>query len=125
MSQDERIAEALEELVKWMKVTSIPKVKTILLETLSKPEEKIAYECSDGSTSRQIAGIVGVHPTTISSWWKKWAKLGIAEYVTASGGQRGKKVFSLEDFDIEVPPIKSTASQENREVSNGNESARK
>lgn len=116
MSQDERIVEALEELVKWTKVMSIPKVKTILLETLSKPEEKIAYECSDGSTSSQIAEKVGVHQTTISSWWKKWVKLGIAEYVSASGGQRGKRVFSLEDFDIEVPSIKSTASQEKSEV---------
>jgi len=121
MTQDERIVELLQELVKWTKVTSIPEVKDILLETLSKPEEKVAYECSDGRTGAKIAEKVGVHQTTISTWWKKWVKLGIAEYVSASGGKRGKKTFSLDDFDIEVPSIKVSTPKKSKSRGKKNE----
>ena len=44
MSEKNRVADLLEELVKWTKVTSIPKVKELLLDTLSKPEEKVVGE---------------------------------------------------------------------------------
>lgn len=38
--KEERVIELLEELVKWTKVTSIPKVREILDELVKSPEEK-------------------------------------------------------------------------------------
>ena len=49
ISKKDRTVELLEELVKWTKVTSIPQVKRLLTEKLVKPEEKIAYQISDGN----------------------------------------------------------------------------
>lgn len=74
------------------------------IEILPTNEEKIAYHYSTGLTSRQVASHVGVHFTTITSWWKSWGKVGIAECIPVKRGIRYKRVFSLEDFDIAVPP---------------------
>ena len=111
----------LKELVKWTKVTTIPKVKTLLLETLSSPEEKVAYECSDGRAATKIAEGVGVARTTILNWWNKWVKLGIAESISARGGSRAKRVFSLEDFDINIPSIKVPTSKKRKAGGKKNE----
>lgn len=48
MSKEDRMIELLEELVKWTKVTSIPKVKELLMGILESLEEMIAYQSSDG-----------------------------------------------------------------------------
>lgn len=105
MSREDRIVELLEELVKWTRVTSIPQVKKLLLEILAKPEEKVAYQSSDGRASKKIAKEADVNYATVTLWWKKWVKVGIAEPISARGGQRAKRVFSLDDFGIEVPKI--------------------
>lgn len=53
-SQD-RVVELLEELVKWTRVTSIPDVKKLLVETLQNDTDKLAYHNSDGKrTSREV-----------------------------------------------------------------------
>jgi len=94
----------LEELVKWTKVTSIPHVKKLLLEILASSEEKIAYQSSNGKkTVKQVAEQANVSVGSISGWWKKWIKAGIAEATSVKGGKRARRVFSLVDFDIEVP----------------------
>lgn len=111
MSKDDETVNLLKELVKWTKVTNIPKVKKILLETLPSPEEKVAYELSDGRSSDKIAKKVGVSSMTITRWWKKWINIGIAESISARGGQRAEKTFSLEDFDIEIPKVKIPTSK--------------
>jgi len=107
MSKEDKMIELLEELVRWTRVTSIPNVKRLLLELLQTPEEKVAYEYSDGKGSQDIARIVGISYSTITLWWKKWLKAGIAEAISAKGGQRAKRVFSLEDFGIEIPKLTS------------------
>ncbi len=103
MSREDRMVKLLEELVKWTKVTSIPHVKQLLSEILASPEEKIAYQSSNGKkTSRQVAQQTAVSQMTVSRWWKKWVKAGIAEPISASGGKRAKRLFSLDDFGIDV-----------------------
>lgn len=113
VSKEDRMIELLEELVKWTKVTSIPEVKELLLEILASPEEKIAYQSSDGKkTTREVAKEVNTGNATISRWWKKWMKAGIVESVSVRGGKRARRLFPLDDFGIEVPVIKVTTAEE-------------
>lgn len=96
--------EILEEMLRWIKVTSIPHVRQ-MLDSLPL-EEKIAYHNSDGErNSREIAKIVGVNQTTIVNWWKKWNTKGIVEPLHVKRGIRYCHAFSLSDFDIRVPSI--------------------
>jgi hypothetical protein len=112
MSEEDKMVSLLEELVKWTKVTSIPHVKKLLTEILVKPEEKIAYQISDGKqTVRQVGKQANVSRNTVSVWWNKWIKAGIAEPISVKGGTRAKRAFSLDDFGIEVPVIKLTTAE--------------
>ena len=43
-----------------------------------------------------------MYPADVSENWKKWTRVGIAEQVGVQGGTRGKSLFSLEDFGIEI-----------------------
>lgn len=102
--QKQREIELLEELVKWIRVTSISQVKKILEDNLETPNEKITYQASDGVTSQgKIADLANVNQSRISEWGKVWIRNGIAKAVSAKGGQRAVRLFSLEDFGIEVP----------------------
>ena len=89
--------------MKWIKVTSIPSVKKLLEDMLPSDEEKIAYHYSDGRGSQEVSKFAGVSFGTITRWWKTWMRAGIAEPVGARGGERARRIFSLEDFGIEVP----------------------
>lgn len=106
MSKEDKMIELLEELVKWTKVASIPKVKELLLGILESPEEIVAYQLSDGEKSgRDVAERANVTQPTIGNWWKKWIAAGIAEPISVQRGERAKRIFSLDDFGIEVPQI--------------------
>lgn len=101
--------DALKEILRWTKVTSIPQVKKTLEETLKTDKEKLAYQLSTGSTSREIAATVGVDFSTILDWWEKWYGLGMAERVSAQRGDRGIRLFDLADFGIRFPKVPATA----------------
>ena len=105
-NRQDKIVELLNELLKWIKVTSIPHVKTLLQEILRNDKEKIAYHCSDGRNIREVAKSANVGVSTIGNWWKTWSKYGIVELVSVRRGKRVKRIFSLEDFGIQVPRIK-------------------
>ena len=106
MSKEDKMIELLEELVKWTKVTSIPKVKEFLLGILESPEEMVAYQSSDGEASgREVAEQANVSQSTVAKWWKKWIMAGVAEPISVQRGERAKRIFSLDDFGIEVPII--------------------
>lgn len=111
-SKENQVIEILKEILKWIKVTSIPQVKKLLLELLPSDEEKIAYHFSDGRSSREVAKVSGVNYVTITRWWKTWIKAGIAEYISVKGGKRAKKLFLLEDFGIPVPSRRERESKE-------------
>jgi hypothetical protein len=100
------VIEILIEMLKWIKVTSIPHVKKLLMELLPSDEEKVAYHYSDGRASQEVSRLAGVSYVTITKWWKTWIRAGIAEAISVKGGERAKRVFSLDDFCIEVPQIK-------------------
>jgi len=100
--------EILGEMLKWIKVTSIPQVKKLLLDILPSDKEKIAYHFSDGRDSRGVAQFADVSHVHVTRWWKTWIRSGIAEPVSARGGERAKRIFSREDFGIEVPSARET-----------------
>jgi hypothetical protein len=115
VSKEDRMIELLEELVKWIKVTSIPRVKELLLKILESPEERVAYQSSDGErTARSVGDIANVGHYKIADWWKTWIKAGIAEPVSVQRGERAKRIFSLDDFGIEVPVIEVATAEERR-----------
>jgi hypothetical protein len=107
-SRQDRMIEILEEMLRWAKVTSIPQVKKLLLDILPSDEEKIAYHYSDGRDSKAVAKLAGVSYVTVTKWWKIWARAGIAEMMSVKGGERARRIFSLEDFGIGVPSPKKT-----------------
>jgi len=108
---EEDIRELLEvskEILKWIKFSNLGKVKEVLETALDTDEKKIVYQMSDGEMrSGAIADVIAPHQTTIADWWRDWYKLGIAEALSVRGGRRAKKIFDLEDFNIEVPNLPS------------------
>jgi len=114
MSKEDRMIEPLEELVKWTKVASIPSVKKLLLEILPKPEQKIAYQASDGAKIKKVAKQASASVGSVSRWWEQWTRSGIAEDVPVRGGKRTMRKFSLEDFGIEVPVITVANAKESK-----------
>lgn len=105
--KQDRMIELFEEMLRWIKVTSIPQVKKLLLDILPSDREKIAYHFSDGGRgSQEVAKFAGVSHVTVTNWWKLWSRSGIAEMMSVMGGNRAKRTFSLEDFGIEVPQTK-------------------
>lgn len=98
---------------KWVKVTSHPQVCKILGEEVQSTAQKIVYKNSDGKrTTKELSELSGMDPAVVSRDWKQWARAGIAEQIPAQGGTRGKSLFSLEDFGIEVPKATSTSKAE-------------
>ncbi len=114
--KQDKIIKILTEILKWIKVTSIPQVKKLLLELLPSDEEKIAYQYSDGRTSQEVSQLSGVSYVTITKWWKIWIRAGIAEPTSVKGGERARRIFSLQDFGIEVPSLKSVILEEKTET---------
>ena len=94
--EDQKTAvELLKEILKWTKVTSIPQVKNLLESTLASPEQRLAYQASDGKNVREVADIAHVGKSTIGRWWADWVKLGLAELQPAKGGDRAIRSYSL------------------------------
>ncbi|WXG39840.1 MAG: hypothetical protein WED07_03280 [Candidatus Freyarchaeum deiterrae] len=104
--KQDRTIEILEEILKWTRVTSFSQVKKLLLEILPSYEEKVTYHHSDGRGSQEVAKFAGISHVTVTKWWKIWAKAGIAEMMSVKGGERARRIFSLEDFGIEVQQSK-------------------
>ncbi|MGI0086800.1 MAG: hypothetical protein ACREBI_02420 [Nitrosotalea sp.] len=107
MSDNQRMIELLEELVKWKRFEGAQLAKKVLRELLAKDTEKIVYQYSDGRGTKEIADLAGVSDFLVRSYWKKWNVEGL---VIPSEKHKGRyeRVFSLEDFGIETPPTKTT-----------------
>lgn len=99
--------EILREILKWIKFSGMKDVKRVLLDNLSDETKKIIYNYSDGDHGtefiKKIANVKGNN--VVPNLWDKWKNLGIIEKVSVKGGERGKKIFNLEDFGIEIPII--------------------
>ena len=100
------IEKKLDEICKWVKISSKWQIKPFLSQNIVKDLEATIYELSDGSRStRDIAQIVNkISHVTVSRYWKKWANLGI---VIPSDSYQGRfqKIFSLEEVGLSLPPI--------------------
>ncbi|MEE9224140.1 MAG: helix-turn-helix domain-containing protein [Thermoplasmata archaeon] len=101
----DRILEELQELVKWAKVTSIPRAKKVLEDMLSTGEQRRAYQHSTGDPAKDVSKLSGAGRSTVTTWWKKWHRAGLGELRPARGGNRFFRSFDLEDFDIPVTPL--------------------
>lgn len=113
MSENQRIIELLEELVKWRRFEGAQLAKKTLRELFVKDTEKIVYQYSDGRGTKEIADLAGVSDFSVRSYWKKWNIEGL---VVPSEKHKGRfeRVFSLEDFGIETPQTK-VAQETNKE----------
>jgi hypothetical protein len=101
---EECMITAIQELVKWNKVTSHAQVGEILNQQVHTIGQKIVYANSDGiKSTKELSELSGIDSGNISRDWKQWAQVGIVEQVPARGGSRGKSLFSLEEFGIEAP----------------------
>ena len=105
VDKDEKIIELLEEILKWIKFIGWQNVKSVLSEALNDDISKLVYHYSDGRSSREIAKKVSISHQTVTNYWKKWAKMGIVEPISARRAPRYKKLFSLEEVGIDVPNI--------------------
>lgn len=106
-ANQEKTVELLKELTKWVKVTSHTQVGKILSDEVKTEAQKIVYKNSDGKKKTQeLSEVSGMYPSDISNDWKQWTRVGIAEQVQAQGGSRGRSLFVLEEFGIEVPKSK-------------------
>lgn len=122
MSDDnKRILELLEELVKWKRFEGSQLAKKTLKEIFTKDSEKLVYQFSNGETSKDIADISGVSDFSVRNYWKKWSVEGL---VVPSDKHKGRyeRVFSLEDFGIEIPatkkPMQKTSTETTGDVNN-------
>lgn len=98
----------LEETLKWVKFSGMKDVKEVLLDNLTDETKILIYYYSNGVNAipfiKNLLGIGGNN--VIPNLWNKWKNLGIMEKVPARGGERGKKIFDLEDFGIPIPEVK-------------------
>lgn len=100
----EQSRNTFDELLIWIKVDAIQKVKGVLMSALDSPEKIIVYHLSDGNTTADIEKKCGVSDSQVSRYQKKWQKLGLMKKIASKGrGDRHVKVFDLEDFDMEIP----------------------
>jgi hypothetical protein len=121
ISDEKRMVELLEEILKWNKVASIPRVRELLLDTLKTPEQKLAYQLSDGRNRTEVAALSNAGSSTVGEWWELWYKIGIADRKAVQGGFRAVRSFSLEDFGIETPKSEKSRIKQAREVAGENE----
>lgn len=106
ISDTKRIIELLEESLKWKRFEGAQLAKKILRDLLSKDTDKIVYQYSDGRGTKEIAALAGVSDFTVRNCWKRWNVEGLVIPSNKFAG-RYERVFSLEDFGIDVPKIKS------------------
>jgi len=105
----------LKEILKWVRFAGIKEVKAVMETSLDTEQKRAAYHVSDGSKgTREVASKAGYgSKSTIEVLWKKWRRLGLGEsFQVKGGGERFRRSFDLEDFEIEVP--KSVRAKDNQ-----------
>ena len=106
--KSDKIIDLLEDIRKWVKFQGWRDIKEILLDTLKYDEDKIVFHYSDGRSSRAVAREAPVSRPTILKMWEKWAKIGIVEPMQVQRGTRYRRIFSLDEFGIDLPEITPT-----------------
>lgn len=108
MPEDENTV-LLREILKWIKISGLKEVKSLLdLQVQTAPKKQV-YHLSDGTKGTQeISEIVGgLSHQTVANYWKDWTSAGLGELIPTRGGSRFKRSFDLTDFGIEIPSLKT------------------
>jgi len=99
----DQILDRLNEISKWIKLQGLENFSRIAPSVLKSDEEKIVFELSNGIRSgNEISTQSGIPKSTITAYWRKWAKSGIVEESKKFTG-RMKHLVSLEEIGIDVP----------------------
>ena len=113
----DKILDRLNEISKWTKLRGLEKFSQIVPSILKSDEEKIVFELSNGIRSaNEISTQSGIPKSTITGYWRKWAKSGIVEESEKFSG-RMKHLISLDDAGINVPESSKKKSKENKNES--------
>lgn len=105
-NQENQQTEVLREILKWVRFAGIKEVKAVLETSLDTEQKRAAYHISDGSrATREVASKAGYgSKSTVEVLWKKWRRLGLGESFQVKGrGERFRRSFDLEEFEMEVP----------------------
>ena len=95
----------LAEMLRWIRASSYKGVQKLLEDEFRKGGEADSkrakvYQLSDGTaTSVAIAKTAGVSQALVSTLWKRWRQMGLAESAGEAGRQT-RRCFSLEDFGL-------------------------
>jgi hypothetical protein len=74
------VEQLLAEQLRWLRAAALPSVRETVCAALKTSDQRRAYELCDGSrTGKEIAAAVGVTPTAITQWTKRWRNLAIAD----------------------------------------------
>ncbi len=122
---DSEDLKVLREILKWVRFSGMKEAKAALESTLDSEQKKTAYQASDGRGTREVATIAGYgSKSTVELLWKKWKRLGLGEgFQVMGGGERFKRSFDLEDFEIEVPKTSKNRPSADVDAEKGNKNA--
>ncbi|MDP1694484.1 MAG: hypothetical protein Q8L34_03005 [Candidatus Woesearchaeota archaeon] len=100
----EEHTKILKEILKWIKISGIKEVKSLLDVQIQNDSKKYVYQLSDGTKGTQeIAKVVGgLSHQSVANYWKAWEKIGLGESISAPGGKRFKRSFDLGDFGLKI-----------------------
>lgn len=103
-----QIRNELREMKFWLKLSSLPILRRVLLENVRDDVDKLVYELSDGVRStREIARELKkigkeMSHATVANMWRKWAIYGLVEPSERFQG-RYSRIISLESVGIKIP----------------------
>lgn len=103
MNNDLTLEEMFSEFLTIYKFLNHAKIAEVLGKQFDDgTDSKIrVYELSDGIRStRDIQKLVGLSPTTITTYWKQWALSGIV--IPAERKGRYKAAFDLREYGLSV-----------------------
>lgn len=92
---------AIQELLRWTKVSSYENIKKMLDDVLNSENKKMIYHLSNGKNNQDEIVTKGkVAAGSISKYWNEWEKLGIGESIPVKRGKRFKGTFDLNNFGL-------------------------
>ncbi len=108
----DRMVSLLEEMLVWTKAGMYSSVQQLIKSQFkdARDEEKLAYELLDGKRQqgeiiqicKQVVGPTAIiSQPSLSKWSVKWDRLGLVK----KDGRKITRLFSLADFEIQVPQL--------------------
>lgn len=104
----QKMLELLTDIARSTRFMAMRAAREVALQALQKDSEKLAYHYSDGRASTEVAKLSGTSDFTIRSYWRKWNSMGLVSPSPKFKG-RFERVFSLDDFGMDLPTAKVTS----------------